>query len=57
MDRNYRNLQRAIFVDEAELQRFRQLVVNILLATDIFVSGIYEVIFDRSTIVPVNPPS
>ena len=37
MDKKYRILHRAIFLDEAELQRFRQLVVNILLATDIFV--------------------
>jgi hypothetical protein len=36
MEKNYRNLQRAIFVDQAELPRFRQLVVNVVLATDIF---------------------
>lgn len=36
MSREYRDLQRAIFANQAELQRFRQLVVNVVLATDIF---------------------
>jgi hypothetical protein len=36
MSKEYRDLQRAIFADQAELERFRQLVVNIVLATDIF---------------------
>jgi hypothetical protein len=35
-DKKYLNLQRAIFCDQAELKRFRQLVVNVVLATDIF---------------------
>ena len=36
MDPLYGNLQRAIWRDEHELKRFRQLVVNMILATDIF---------------------
>lgn len=36
MSREYRDLQRAIFANQSELERFRQLVVNIILATDIF---------------------
>jgi len=36
MSREYRELQRTIFATQAELQRFRQLVVNVVLATDIF---------------------
>ena len=36
MDDNYSHLQRAIYRTEGELKRFRQLVVNIVLATDIF---------------------
>jgi hypothetical protein len=36
MSKNYRDLQRCIFGTQEELQRFRQLVVNVILATDIF---------------------
>ena len=36
MDSNYSHLQRAIYRTESELKRFRQLVVNIIMATDIF---------------------
>ena len=36
MSREYRDLQRAIFSNQEELQRFRQLIVNVVLATDIF---------------------
>ena len=36
MSKNYRDLQRCIFGNQEELQRFRQLVVNVILATDIF---------------------
>ena len=36
MDPMYSNLQKAIYQNEAELRRFRQLVVNMILATDIF---------------------
>ncbi|CAB9511628.1 Receptor-type guanylate cyclase gcy [Seminavis robusta] len=32
----YSNLRAALFVDRAELMRFRQVVVNVVLATDIF---------------------
>eukprot|EP00339_Tiarina_fusa_P025852 CAMPEP_0117000886 /NCGR_PEP_ID=MMETSP0472-20121206/3077_1 /TAXON_ID=693140 ORGANISM="Tiarina fusus, Strain LIS" /NCGR_SAMPLE_ID=MMETSP0472 /ASSEMBLY_ACC=CAM_ASM_000603 /LENGTH=1264 /DNA_ID=CAMNT_0004700725 /DNA_START=238 /DNA_END=4032 /DNA_ORIENTATION=+ len=36
MDPRYRDMQKAIYADEDELKRFRQLMVNIVLATDIF---------------------
>lgn len=36
MSRDYRDLQRAIFANQDELLRFRQLIVNVVLATDIF---------------------
>ena len=36
MDDSYQHLQKAIFGSHEELKRFRQLVVNIILATDIF---------------------
>lgn len=36
MDPNYKELQKAIYSNEDELKRFRQLMVNIVLATDIF---------------------
>ena len=36
MDPNYKELQKAIYANEDELKRFRQLMVNIVLATDIF---------------------
>ena len=36
MAREYRDLQRAIFANQEELKRFRQLIVNVVLATDIF---------------------
>ena len=36
MDDSYQHLQKAIYGSQAELKRFRQLVVNIILATDIF---------------------
>ena len=36
MEPNYSNLRDAIFVNEIELKRFRQLVVNSVMATDIF---------------------
>lgn len=36
MSKEYRDLQRTIFSTQAELQRFRQLIVNVVLATDIF---------------------
>ena len=36
MQPNFKELRACIFADEAELKRFRQLVVNIVLATDIF---------------------
>ena len=36
MDPTYADLQKAIYSDESEMKRFRQLVVNIVLATDIF---------------------
>lgn len=36
MDRKYRDLQRCVFSSTAELKRFRKLVVNVVLATDIF---------------------
>lgn len=36
MSREYHDLQRAIFANQEELQRFRQLIVNVVLATDIF---------------------
>ena len=36
MDDSYQHLQKAIYGSQAELRRFRQLVVNIILATDIF---------------------
>lgn len=36
MSREYRDLQRAIFANQDELRRFRQLIVNVVLATDIF---------------------
>lgn len=35
MDDQFRNLQHAIFVNEEELERFRELVVNSVMATDI----------------------
>ena len=36
MDADYKDLQKAIYGNEADLKRFRQLMVNIVLATDIF---------------------
>ena len=36
MDSNYRDLRKCIFANSSELHRFRQLVVNVVLATDIF---------------------
>ena len=36
MKPEYRNLQQCIFTNEDELRRFRQLVVNLVMATDIF---------------------
>jgi hypothetical protein len=36
MDPNYKDLQKAVYVNADELKRFRQLMVNIVLATDIF---------------------
>ena len=36
MQPEYRNLQQCIFTNEFELKRFRQLVVNLVMATDIF---------------------
>ena len=36
MNPEYRNLQQCIFTNEFELRRFRQLVVNLVMATDIF---------------------
>lgn len=36
MQPEYRNLQQCIFTNEDELKRFRQLVVNLVMATDIF---------------------
>jgi hypothetical protein len=36
MDKSYEALQRCIFANSSELKRFRQLVVNVVLATDIF---------------------
>lgn len=36
MDPNYKELQKAIYANDSELKRFRQLMVNIVLATDIF---------------------
>ena len=36
MQDSFSALQRAIFADESELRRFRQLVVNAVMATDIF---------------------
>eukprot|EP00934_Nitzschia_sp_Nitz4_P008385 Nitzschia sp. Nitz4//scaffold169_size48518//44621//48512//NITZ4_007081-RA/size48518-processed-gene-0.84-mRNA-1//1//CDS//3329538415//8375//frame0 len=36
MDPNYKELQKAIYASDEELKRFRQLMVNIVLATDIF---------------------
>uniref|UniRef100_A0A7R9WW54 Guanylate cyclase domain-containing protein n=1 Tax=Craspedostauros australis TaxID=1486917 RepID=A0A7R9WW54_9STRA len=36
MQPEYRNLQQCIFTNEDELERFRQLVVNSVMATDIF---------------------
>lgn len=36
MDPSYQDLQRCIFSNKAELVRFRQLIVNVILATDIF---------------------
>uniref|UniRef100_A0A7S2Y9H8 PDEase domain-containing protein n=1 Tax=Entomoneis paludosa TaxID=265537 RepID=A0A7S2Y9H8_9STRA len=35
MDGQYADLRRAIYVNESELARFRQLIVNVVLATDI----------------------
>lgn len=40
---DYQDLQRAIFANQAELDRFRQLVVNVILATDIFDKDMMEV--------------
>jgi class 3 adenylate cyclase len=36
MEPQYQDLQKAIFSNESELQRFRQLVVNLVMSTDIF---------------------
>lgn len=36
LEPNYKDLQRCIFSTQAELERFRQLIVNVVLATDIF---------------------
>lgn len=36
MEPSYKDLQRCIFSNQAELERFRQLIVNVILATDIF---------------------
>jgi len=36
MDPQYKELQRCIFCNEAEFRRFRQLLVNVVIATDIF---------------------
>ncbi len=36
MSKEYRDLQRAIFANQDELKRLRQLIVNVVLATDIF---------------------
>jgi hypothetical protein len=36
MDKSYKDLQSCIFANQDELKRFRQLVVNVVLATDIF---------------------
>jgi hypothetical protein len=46
MDPNYADLRKAIYRSEAELAHFRQLVVNIVLATDIF-DGQMKKIRDR----------
>lgn len=36
MDPTYKDLQECIFASDVEFKRFRQLVVNVVLATDIF---------------------
>ena len=36
MDPSFENLRRTIYSDDAELRRFRQLIVNSVMATDIF---------------------
>lgn len=36
MDSSYSDLHRAVFANTAEVKYFRQLVVNVVLATDIF---------------------
>ena len=36
LEPNYKDLQSCIFSNQAELERFRQLIVNVVLATDIF---------------------
>jgi len=40
MDSRFGDLRRTIYATQAELKRFRQLVVNAVLATDIMVSTI-----------------
>jgi hypothetical protein len=47
----YQDLQKAIYSTEAEMKRFRQLVVNIVLATDIFdrdMKSIRDVRWDKA---------
>ena len=42
MEDNYRDLQKAIFTTKAEYDRFRKLVVNSVIATDIFDKDLKE---------------
>jgi hypothetical protein len=42
MKPQYRNVQKCIFINVSELKRFRQLVVNFVMATDIFDSKMKE---------------
>ncbi len=42
MKPQYKHVQRCIFANESELKRFRQLVVNLVMATDIFDSKMKE---------------
>lgn len=66
MDPNYEALRECIYTNEDEFQRFRQLVVNIVLATDIFdkdlgdlrkarwIKAFYEVSLDEPPSVDAN---
>jgi hypothetical protein len=58
MDPCYQDFQKAIYVKESEMKRFRQLTVNIVLATDIFdqdMKAIRERRWDRAFQYATDP--